>query len=586
MIGLGESGAPTLHWMYVFPNRGPDPETRGSAFMDAAKPRRPDDRAEWTDRGVDLERQRMERALRDSEALYESLVESLAQNIFRKDRYGRFTYVNRRFCETIGKSRSDILGKTDFDLFPPAMAAKYSADDHGVFETGIPIEVVEEHRLPSGALKQVQVVKTVVLDAAGKIVGVQGIFWDITEKRLAEERLADSERRYRQLTEATLDAIVLTNEAGTVELFNPAAERMFGCRAAEVIGKAATFLDSPECRQLYADRLAAFRAGAHASGSTHELTVRRPDGSEIPIEVALSVLGSTDPSAAPVRFLAAIRDLTERRKLRATLIQNEKLASIGLLSAGVAHEINNPLSFVSNNLAVLQRDSLAIMEMVRAVDAARDRLPADLARVWAEKAEELDLPYVESNLARLLARTRDGVERVSRIVQSLRGMARTDAPRRHDVNLVDLIDGSLEIIRGKFKRSGIEVTQEHESPPIVSCVSTQISQVLLNLLVNAFQAVEAARSEGGVIAIRSRRIGNELEIAIEDNGPGIPADVLARIFDPFFTTKDVGEGTGLGLSISHSIVTGHGGRIEVDGNGRLGGACFRVYLPAKERKNG
>ena len=144
----------------------------------------------------------------------ESLVESLSQNIFRKDRYGRFTYVNRRFCDTVGKPRSDVIGKTDFDLFPPAMAAKYAADDHRVFETGVPIEVVEEHRLPSGALKQVQVVKTVVLDAQGQTVGVQGIFWDITEKRLAEERLADSERRYRQLTEATLDAIVLTNEAG------------------------------------------------------------------------------------------------------------------------------------------------------------------------------------------------------------------------------------------------------------------------------------------------------------------------------------------------------------------------------------
>ena len=554
--------------------------------MDAAKPRRPDDRADRLDRGADLERQRMERALRDSEALYESLVESLSQNIFRKDRYGRFTYVNRRFCETVGKSRPDILGKTDFDLFPPAMAAKYSADDHRVFETGIPIEVVEEHRLPSGALKQVQVVKTVVLDAQGKIVGVQGIFWDITEKRLAEERLAESERRYRQLTEATLDAIVLTNEAGTVELFNPAAERMFGYRAADVVGAPATFLDSPEYRQLHADSLAAFRAGSAVLGSTREMTARHRDGRELPVEVALSLLGSTNAAALPVRFLAAIRDLTERTKLRATLIQNEKLASIGLLSAGVAHEINNPLSFVSNNLAVLQRDSLAIMEMVRAIDTNRDRLPPDLARFWSEKAEELDLPYVESNLARLLDRTRDGIERVSRIVHSLRGMARTDAPRRHDVNLVDLIDASLEIIRGKFKRSGIEVEQLHESPPIVSCVSTQISQVLLNLLVNAFQAVEAKGAEGGRIVVGTRRVGNELEITVEDNGPGIPAEILPRLFDPFFTTKDVGEGTGLGLSISHSIVTGHGGRIEVDGTGELGGARFRVYLPAKRDRKG
>jgi PAS domain S-box-containing protein len=527
--------------------------------------------------GQAFERQRIEKALRDSEALYESLVESLPQNIFRKDPQGRFVYANRRFCQIVGRPASEILGKTDFDLFPREMASKYVGDDHRVFETCEPIQTVEEHRLPNGKRLYVEVVKTVVFDALGQKIGVQGIFWDVTEKWLAEELLAESEKRYRQLTEATLDAIVLTDEKNRVLLFNPAAELMFGHRAAELLGQPAAFLISDDFQRLHDDTLSEFSktGAAQVSGKTREMFVRRKDGTEFPVEIALSVMSAGE---GPVHFLAAIRDVTERTKMRATLIQNEKLASIGLLSAGVAHEINNPLSFVSNNLAVLQRDCLAIMELVGEIDKNRDRLAPEIARSWQKQAEEIDLPYLQENFGRLLVRTRDGVDRVSRIVHSLRGMARTEAPRRQDVNLGDLIDGALEILRGKYKHSGIMVVQEHESVPRISCVSTQISQVILNLLVNAYQALESARREGGRIVIRTRRVGSEMLLEVEDNGPGIGAEVMPRIFDPFFTTKDVGEGTGLGLSISHHIVGGHGGRIEVESTPGAG-ACFRVWLP-------
>src|SRR5262249_40270045 len=159
------------------------------------------------------------------------------------------------------------------------------------------------------------------------------------------------------------------------------------------------------------------------------------DGSTFPAEIALSLLSdpsdSTNPSRRPVQILAAIRDLTERYKMRAGLVQNEKLASIGLLSAGVAHEINNPLAFVANNLVVLERDSKALLDLLELHETAHAKLASvdpDLAGRIQKITDDIDLAYVKANMARILSRTRDGIDRVTRIVQSLRGMARTDPP--------------------------------------------------------------------------------------------------------------------------------------------------------------
>jgi two-component system, NtrC family, sensor kinase len=287
-------------------------------------------------------------------------------------------------------------------------------------------------------------------------------------------------------------------------------------------------------------------------------------------------------SEGEIQFIGSIRDQTERQRMRAMLVQSEKLASIGLLSAGVAHEINNPLAYVGNNLAVLERDFKGVLAMMDCYEQSHERLaevdPGRLRKIQ-ELSDDLDWPYVRSNLERMLSRTREGVQRVANIVQNLRGLARTAPPKMEQVMISELIAPALEMVQGRLRRSGIEVVQSHETRCKVPCLASQISQVVLNLLVNAIQAIEASgRDQGGRIEVLTRAEGDHFLVAIGDNGAGIDPESIPKLFDPFFTTKPVGEGTGLGLSICHGIVTGHGGRIEVESHPERG-SCFRVFLP-------
>lgn len=317
-------------------------------------------------------------------------------------------------------------------------------------------------------------------------------------------------------------------------------------------------------------------AGDHAVGVVEFFAPRiaKPDAE------LLSMLGALGSQVG--QFIVRRRVEQQEQRMHGLLMQSEKLASIGLLSAGVAHEINNPLAYVSNNLVVLERDFKGLRDLLHLYEGARPQLEAATPELIGQAdalAAEIDLPYIRDNLDRILKRTREGVERITKIVQGLRSLARTDRPKLEQASLSDLIDASLEMVRGRMQRSGIELEVSCQPVPRLRCVGTQIGQVILNLLVNAVQAVEARPVEtGGKVSVTLTQAGKDIVIEVADNGCGIDPKDVARIFDPFYTSKPVGEGTGLGLALSHNIVAGHGGRIEVDS--RPGeGSRFRVVLP-------
>lgn len=269
---------------------------------------------------------------------------------------------------------------------------------------------------------------------------------------------------------------------------------------------------------------------------------------------------------------SALRQLQEAQ---AHLIQSEKMASLGQLVAGIAHEINNPLAYVSNNIVVLDRD----VHQVAAIMAEyRAHLGANVPAKIREAEERVDLPYTLENLDRLLASTRQGLQRVREIVSSLRAFSRIDEAERKSINPNEAVKTTIEMVRSSIRHKGINLKVELGDLPPIWCSAGKLNQVLLNIIMNAIQAVES----GATITVTSKANSSRTEVSltIADDGPGIPDEIRGKIFDPFFTTKPQGLGTGLGLWISHDIVREHGGRIDLE-SAAGEGAKFTIVLPVR-----
>ncbi len=270
------------------------------------------------------------------------------------------------------------------------------------------------------------------------------------------------------------------------------------------------------------------------------------------------------------------------QETQAQLLQSEKMASIGQLAAGVAHEINNPIGFVQSNLGTLERYLDDLGRVIAALDTAAAQLPAEhpAARAVARAKQESDFDFLQEDLPALVQQSKDGVDRVRKIVADLKDFSRAD--NSQEWQLADLhrgIESTLNIVTNEIKYRA-RVSCEFGALPAVECLPSQLNQVFLNLLVNAAQAIPDGRQ--GSIVVRSGADAERVWVEVEDDGKGIAPEALGRIFDPFYTTKPVGQGTGLGLSLSYGIVQAHGGRIEVRSSPNAG-SCFRVVLPIRQR---
>ncbi len=288
--------------------------------------------------------------------------------------------------------------------------------------------------------------------------------------------------------------------------------------------------------------------------------------------------------SGPDEVVSIIRNVTDRRLVeqrQAQLIQAEKLASLGQMAAGLAHEINNPVSYVASNLRALEGYSLAVgplLRMLREIVEAPGTEPRTLAAEQLQRMRQLweqgDLNELLSDMPELIQESLTGTKRIREIAHSLRNFAREDDGKPQSVDLNEELESTLRMVRNELKYK-CEVKREFGQIPRITGFPTQLVQVFTNLLLNAAQAIE----NRGEIHIRTWMEDEEVVVEISDTGKGMTEETLSKIFTPFFTTKPRGQGTGLGLSISRDIITRHGGRIEVRSEpGR--GSTFTLYLPA------
>lgn len=264
------------------------------------------------------------------------------------------------------------------------------------------------------------------------------------------------------------------------------------------------------------------------------------------------------------------------------LLQSEKLAAIGQLAAGVAHELNNPIGFVHSNLGTLDGYVRDLMEITEACNALKEQIPQQIPQLAALDAliKEKDYNYIRSDLPQLISESKEGLSRVRRIVQDLKDFSRTGEASWEWADLHKGLDSTLNIVWNELKYK-CTVHKEYGDIPEVYCLASQLNQVFMNLLVNASHAIE----KRGDITIRTGVANEQVWIEISDTGKGIPPELLIKIFDPFFTTKPVGQGTGLGLSLSYSIMQRHHGSLTVRSEVGIG-STFRIELPVRQEQKG
>ncbi|MBF0292958.1 MAG: PAS domain S-box protein [Nitrospinae bacterium] len=401
---------------------------------------------------------------------------------------------------------------------------------------------------------------------------------DITERKQAENALRESEARHRAIMETANDPIVCIDEKGKVYMWNESAERVFGYSEKEMVGRDMHDYIVPQkyMEQAYIGLSKFLKTGEGAVlNKTRSITAKRKDGSEFPVELSIAPVKMRDGwgASAIIRDITAqkewesrLTDTNEKLKkalvdieqTRSQLIRSEKLASMGRLSAGVAHELKNPLNIISTTVQLLQMGD--------------------------EVKEERDYTY---NVIM------EQVRRSSKIIDNLREFARERKPENVVVNVRELIEKTISLVEYEMKSEGVELIRRFDPNPVeIMGDPDQLAQVFLNIIGNArdsmnehrgYLSADELREKGwnGRLTISVLLEGSQIEIRFADNGVGIPRENMGKVFDPFFTTKKEGKGTGLGLGIAYGIVQNHGGNMTVESaeGEENHGATFIITLP-------
>ena len=408
------------------------------------------------------------------------------------------------------------------------------------------------------------------------------------ELRSSAAALKSHAERTQSILDAAADGIITVDADGRIELFNAAAGKLFGYSAIDVVGMQLAELPlTADDERRTPDSLLALSLPAEVLSECRELLGRRKDGTTFKMELTCSRV-HLDREL----FTFIVRDITERKRLERQLSHAQKMESVGQLAAGIAHELNTPIQYVAHNTQFLQQKFETLLNVISAygrLEAAcrsdADSLQQSLELI-RETSEAADLEFLKEQIPRAIAQTLEGTRRVARIVSAMREFSHPGGNEKQPTNLNEAIRNTITVSRNEWKYvADLQPDLDPALPP-VRCLSNELNQAILNLIVNAAHAISDVvgpePSEKGVIIVRTRAHTDCVEISVTDTGAGIPDSVRGRIFDPFFTTKAPGFGTGQGLAIVYSVVIEkHNGSIHID-TFEGEGTTFTLRLPLNE----
>ena len=505
----------------------------------------------WHGFNTDItERKRAEETLAKEQFLMNILMDNVPDYIYFKDKESRFIRMNKSLAARFGLSDpAEAVGKTDFDFFTEQHAQLAFKDEQKIIKTDKPLIGFEEKETwPDGSETWVTTTKMPLRDREGEIIGTFGISKDITERKKAEIELKESEERYRRLVEFSPDAIAVHSE-GKIVYVNPAAITLLGANSAsELVGKPFLDIIHPDYRDSIHQQIIAVVKEEYALPLT-EQKFMRVDGSVIEVEVAALPIIYKEKRAMQI----VVRDISEQKKLQSQLLQTQKIQSIGTLAGGIAHDFNNILGIILAYSSLLNKSQLSPDKFATSITAINQ-----------------------------------AVQRGAALVRQILTFARKTDIVFEPTNISELIHELLSMLDQTFPKTIIFSENIADSLPLIFADRTQIHQALLNLCVNARDAMP----DGGSISIAAGKHTREqitqqfpsaneeayVCLTVTDTGKGMDKATCARVFDPFFTTKEKGKGTGLGLSVVYGVIQAHHGFIDLKSEpGR--GTTFQVFFP-------
>jgi len=505
------------------------------------------------------------------------------------DRDERVSLLNRKGCEVLGYAEGELIGRDWFDCCVPEI---HRADRRRVMYRIFHQEAMTEyHEGPVvtrlGQLRLIAWHNAVLRDETGQVTAILSSGEDVTEQRRTQHALEVSEARLRVITDSAPSAIVMVDSHRKVTFWSPAAERIFGYRDDEVLGRDLYgMLTPPESHEAAARRFSDFLHGSLEStlSKVIEIEALHKDGRRLPVEVAVSSLHIDGQWCA----VALMSDISQRKRLEAELAESQKLEAIGRLASGLAHEINTPVQYTVNNLRFLEEGFgplLATAGALRTViDAARaGTVPGPVLEQAEASLELADPEFLAAEVPQAITQSMTGVDAVATIVSAMREFAGSMTQDKQAADLNQVIQNTLTISHSQWKDVAQVSTHLDSTLPMAPLHRNQFGQVMLQLLQNATQAiVQAGHGPMGHIAVSTQRDGDWVEIRVRDSGCGIPEAIRSKVFEPFFTTRGVGKGTGQGLSLVRSIVVDmHGGSIRFETEVGVG-TTFIVRLPLGE----